>query len=106
VRALAFEVGADRLWVERVKVQTRSPIDLKEARKREDAIGELLRSVEELDDERLQEISGQFADLKAKLPSELRAGEEPFDPTDTETLRELLGGVEQLLLPRLTAEES
>jgi DNA repair exonuclease SbcCD nuclease subunit len=105
VRALAFEVGADRLWVEKVKVQTHSPLDLEEARKREDAIGELLRSVEELDDERLQEISGQFADLKAKLPSELRAGDEPFDPTDIETLRGLLGDVEQLLLPRLTAEE-
>jgi len=106
VRALAFEVGADRLWVEKVKVRTRSPIDLDEARQREDAIGELLRSMEALDDERLQELSGQFADLRAKLPSELRAGEEPFDPTDTETLGGLVGDVEQLLLPLLTAEET
>lgn len=106
VRALAFELGTDRLWVEKVKVQTRSLIDLDEARKREDAIGELLRSVEELDDERLREMSAQFADLKAKLPSELRAGDETFDPTDNQTLRGLLGEVEQLLLPRLIAEGS
>jgi DNA repair protein SbcD/Mre11 len=106
VRALAFDVGADRLWIEKVKVQTRSPIDLEEARKREDAIGELLRSVKELDDTRLREIGNQFADLKTKLPTELRLGEEPFDPTDIETLRGLLGDVEQFLLPLLTAEDS
>jgi DNA repair exonuclease SbcCD nuclease subunit len=102
VRARAFDISADRLWIEKVKVETRSLIDLDEVRGREDAVGELLRSVAALDDARLAELSRHFADLNAKLPHELRNSDEPFDPTDVDTLRSIIGDIEQLLLPRLT----
>jgi DNA repair protein SbcD/Mre11 len=105
VRARAFDIGADRLWIEKVKVQTLSLIDLEEVRGREDAVGELLRSVAALDDARLAELSGHFTDLNAKLPLELRSSDEPFDPTDINTLRSIVGDIEQVLLPRLTEEQ-
>ena len=48
----------------------------------------------------------EFTDLSSKLPKELREAADPFDPTDPETIRLLVGEVEQLLLPRLTLEDA
>ena len=106
VRAQAVNLGTDRVWVEKVKVRTHSPIDLDEVRQREDAIGELLRSIHNLGSEDLAELADEFTDLSSKLPKELREAADPFDPTDPETIRLLVGEVEQLLLPRLTLEDA
>lgn len=106
VRAQALRIGAGRLWIEKVRVRTGSLVDLEQVRLRDDAIGELLRSCHALDDADLAELAGEFKELRAKLPRELRDGADPFDPTATETIRALIGDVEQLLLPRLVAEDA
>ncbi len=106
VRAQALNLGTDRVWVEKVKVRTHSPVDLEQVRLREDAIGELLRSIHDLGDDDLAELAGHFTDLSSKLPKELREVGDAFDPTDPETIRSLVGEVEQMLLPRLTLEDT
>ncbi len=105
VRAQAVGIGADRVWIEKVKVKTSSLIDIDEARDRDDAIGELLRSLRDLSAGDLDEIAEQFATLRSKLPVEIRQGDEPFDPADPDTLRAMLSDVEQMLLARLIGGE-
>jgi len=106
VRAQALNLGTERVWVEKVTVKTRSPVDLEEVRRREDAIGELLRSIHALGDEDVAVLASQFTELSSKLPKELKDGPEPFDPADPELIRAMIGEVEQMLLPRLTLEDA
>jgi exonuclease SbcD len=107
-RALACGIADDALWVEKVVIDTHRSIAETEALARDDAFGGLLRAIRdlELDPERLAALSGEFADLNAKLPAELRSGDERFDPTDPEFLRECLEDVQALLLDRLLAQGS
>ena len=50
---------------------------------------------------RLTALAGEVADLEAKLPPELRAGEDAFAPAQSAYLRRCLEDVQALLLDRL-----
>ena len=87
------------LWIEKVLLRTRQPDAVRAA---EDALGGLLRSIEDLKTGGgLAELAEGFMDLRRKLPPELFEDAEALDPTDPERLRSLLGEVEDLLLARL-----
>jgi exonuclease SbcD len=103
VRELAIEVGHDDLWLEKVRLATRTPIDLQSLRRRDDPVGALLRGLDGLreDEDGVTALTAQFEDLRQKLPSEAREGPEALDLGDPATIRGLLDEVEQTLVPRL-----
>ena len=102
-RAIASTLGEGVLWVEKVVIGTRSTESEAAMLARDDAFGGLLRAVHdlELDQDRLARLGEEVADLTAKLPLELRSGEEAFDPTKPGFIRDSLQDVKELLVERL-----
>jgi DNA repair exonuclease SbcCD nuclease subunit len=102
-RALASGIPGNDLWVEKVVIDTRPRESEATALARDDAFGGLLRSIRdlELDPQGLSDLAGELTDLAAKLPVELRAGEDAFDPMEPAVLRDCLDDVKELLLERL-----
>ncbi len=107
VRAIAAAVGGDRLWIEKVKVNTRNSRPTLVTAAGEDALSGLLQMVKELASEpdRLASYADDFAELRGKLPPAYWQQSEPFDPTDVQQLAESLTTVEPLLLGRLLRAE-
>lgn len=103
LRVQATDLG-DAVWLEKIAMRTRAAIDLDELTRRDDAVGQVMRSLRELrrDDVRLTALLGEFADLRRKLPAALRDGDEALRLDDPESLRAALDDVEQMILPRLT----
>jgi hypothetical protein len=102
-RALAAGVGSGNLWIEKLVPETRPAASEAAAMARDDAFGGLLRAIRdlELEPERLATLAEMFGDLGTKLPVDLRAGSEPFDPARPETVRAYLEDAKALLLERL-----
>ncbi|MFN8625103.1 MAG: DNA repair exonuclease [Candidatus Binatia bacterium] len=107
-RALATDVGAGEVWIEKVTLATVPEIDWRERAAQSGPVGELLRDIESLggDGARLRQLIERFADLNAKLPAELREreGEDGFRIDETR-LRESLAGMASVILPRLLDAE-
>ena len=101
IRGLALDLAADEIWIEQVQFDTRVPLNLEALRGRNDPIGGLLRSIQQLRTEDLGRLSAVFDDLLERLPGEVREGTDGFDLTDPDMLRSLLDEAEQLLVPRL-----
>ena len=106
VRLLANDAGAD-VWVEKVQLGTRAPLDLAGLRAQPDAIGELARALDALrsDDDALASVSASLDELRKKLPAELRDGDDALRFDDPAYLRTLVDEVEQMILPRLVRAE-
>ena len=70
VRSLATERGGDRLWIERVELQTRPP---RAVTMPDGPIEELLEVLEQLraDPASMNTVVDELAELKRKLPAEL-----------------------------------
>jgi len=102
--AAAGDVG---VFLEKVEVASQSAIDIGSGLEREDALGDLLRMISALEDASLDlgDFVEPFREIRKKLPPECVTGEEGFDPTDPERLRELLPSVRDLLLARLAGAE-
>jgi hypothetical protein len=108
VRALANGFGSGALWIEKVLFETRPAAEIETAFEREDALGGLLRTVRDFTTgdaavAELAELAAGFAELRAKLPSELFADPEALDPTKPARLQGLLDEVRDLLVARLLA---
>ena len=105
MRAAATDLSGERVWLEKIELRTRAEADLPAMAARDDALGGLLRAITglEADDALLAEIGVAFADLKAKLPAELRHGDDPLIVDDLCTLREAVGEAKELLVARLLA---
>jgi DNA repair protein SbcD/Mre11 len=106
VRVLANDVGAD-VWIEKVKLDTRAPLDLAGLRVQPDAIGDLARALDALrhDDDALAGVAASLDELRKKLPAELRTGDDALRLDDPTFLRTLVDEVEQMILPRLVRAE-
>jgi DNA repair exonuclease SbcCD nuclease subunit len=93
----------DGAWLEKVRLETRSPIDLESVRHEASAVGHLARRLASMkeDPADLAALTSVFAELDKKLPAELREGEGGLRLDDPATLRAMLDDVEQLLVPRL-----
>ena len=101
IRGLALDLAADEIWIEQVQFDTRVPLNLEALRGRNDPIGGLLRSIQQLRTEDPGRLSAVFDDLLERLPGEVREGTDGFDLTDPDMLRSLLDEAEQLLVSRL-----
>ena len=105
LRAMATDEGGGDVWLEKVQLSTGAQIDLEEAQKRQDPIGDLLRFVRELDKEDgLASLSAELEVLREKLPVELRQGEMSLNLDKPEMLHEILQDVQQLLVPLLLSK--
>ncbi len=105
-RSLAGIVGSGDLWIEQVVFDTRRAESEEAAMARNDALGGLLRSIQDLElhPGRLSSLAAEFGDLSAKLPVDLRSGLDAFDPSRPEYIRECLEDARALLLERLLRE--
>jgi DNA repair exonuclease SbcCD nuclease subunit len=103
VRRVATEVSLDAVWIEQVRLSTLASFDLAAVRERDDAIGQLARSLVGLrdDDAGLEALLAELAELDKKLPREAREGVDGLRLDDPAFVRELLGEVEQALIPTL-----
>ena len=104
-RALASGLGGAGLWLEKVAIETRQAVALDELLERDDALGGLLRAIDELemDASGVEELAAEVADLRQKLPPELLGGEDRYDPTDPRYLAGLMEDIKELLVHRLVS---
>lgn len=73
-RAIALGLGPDIAWVEKVVIATKPVIDSEILAEREDAVGELLRMLQEADSnsDLLQKLQTDIGEMTHRLPSDLR----------------------------------
>ena len=103
LRGAAHDVGAGRVWLEKIKLRTSPEADLDDARLGEGPLGELIDYLGDLrgKPDELGWLAGELAELKRKLPAELQEGDEPLKLDDPRWLAEQLKYVEPILLSRL-----
>jgi len=105
IRSAAIQLGSGNIWIEKVKIQTLLPQLSDQTELREGPLGELIQFVEELcvDEARLEKLGEELADLKKKLPAELKEGPEKLDLDSPAAMRHFLDNVKDLLIDRLLA---
>jgi hypothetical protein len=106
-RALATGLGGAGIWLEKISIKTRPSVSVDEVLERDDALSGLLRAIRdmELDASALEELAEEISALRQKLPAELLGGDEPYDPTNPEVLKETLEDIKELLVSRLLSTE-
>jgi DNA repair exonuclease SbcCD nuclease subunit len=94
VIAAAADLGGGRVWIESVKLGTSPQQEL--AHGGDDAVGELVQELEELtsDEASTGELAAVLGHLVGVLPPAVL---EEFDPSDAETIRELMADVSRTL---------
>jgi DNA repair exonuclease SbcCD nuclease subunit len=105
VRGLATERGGDRLWIERVELQTKP---LRAVTIPDGPFEELLEVLDQLreDPGSMTGVVEELAELKRKLPAELIHDPDAPRLDDRDWLRTLLGQVQPLLLDLLLKSAS
>ena len=105
LRAAANDVGGDGAWIERVRFETDAELDIDALATRDDAVGQLVQSLRSLpeDEARLSGLLESLAELRRRLPPELRRGAESLAIEEPAGLLEPLADVERTLLPMLIA---
>jgi DNA repair exonuclease SbcCD nuclease subunit len=105
IRNLSADVGD--LWVEKIHIRTRTPVDVEALAQRDDPVGALLRTLKSIgeDDAALEKLAReQLEGLRTKLPPEFRHAEGALDLGDIATLRRLCAEIGDYLLPQLLGE--
>lgn len=107
-RALATGLGGAGIWLEKVSIKTKPAISADEVLERDDALSGLLRAIRDigLDASVLDELADELSALRQKLPAELLAGDDPFDPINPEFLEDTLEDIKELLVNRLLSTEN
>ena len=101
LRAAALDAAGDRVWLEKVRFQTKPD---RERTLPEGPLQEVMALLDELkaDPEALEALGNElFTDLARKLPAELRNGNPAPNPEDMDWLAEVLETSRPLLLHRL-----
>ncbi len=101
LRAAALDGAGDRVWLEKVRFQTKPD---RERTLPEGPLQEVMALLDELkaDPEALEALGNElFTDLARKLPAELRNGNPAPNPEDMDWLAEVLETSRPLLLHRL-----
>lgn len=104
LRALAFDVGVDQIWIEKVRVRTRPSVRRDLLDGRADAVGALARSLDEVarDPALLSALEGELAELLGRMPHEAADGADGGD----RSAAELLDEARELVMGRLLAGEA
>lgn len=107
-RSLASGLGGAGVWLEKVAIRTQASVSLDELYARDDALGGLLRSIDEvqLDDNVIEQFAADLSTLRQKLPPTLLSGDDAYDPASNDRVVEALSDIRQLLVDRLMATDS
>lgn len=102
-RARVTDAGAGQVWVEKVLFHTRMPGENEPAPALDGPLAEIRQLLAELRDEEQarQALMQELADLKAKLPQDVKGGEDGFSPESPAWSAGILDSVERLLAGRL-----
>ncbi len=103
-RSLATGLGGAGIWIEKVAIRTTPNVSLDELYASNSAIGGLLNSIANIDLEDaavMADLSNELKPLQLKLPPKLATGDDPYDPTSLDAIKEALSDVRQLLADRL-----
>ena len=106
-RALATGLGGAGIWLEKVSIKTSPSVSVDEVLERDDALSGLLHAIRvvELDASVLDDLVDEISSLRQKLPAELLGGDDPYDPTKPEILKDTLEDIKELLVNRLLTTE-
>lgn len=106
IRAAALDLGVGRVFVEKVRVETRAPLGEAEVEHAGGPVGELLQTLDEIaaDPEELAALGRVLEDLEGKLPRELRESDGARGLTDPERVGAWLRQVRPMLVRRLLRE--
>ncbi len=107
IRAVAQDVGPG-VWVEKIAIATSLPPELACVDALDGPVGELIRYVEEIrhSPEKIATLVGELAELRDKLPLELKEGADSLGFERPEKISEVLEQVEQLLVHELLGREA
>lgn len=103
VRALATDIGAGEMWLEKVIFNTRPCINIDQLARENSPIGHLLQFIDEVeaDAQQCAALAELLVPLKAGLPYEVRKDSEGLDWENPQLIHELLVQARALLIPRL-----
>ncbi len=103
LRASATDVLGDGVWLEKIKIETRSTFDVASLQDDASAVGHLARRLAQIkaDEAELAALAAELAELDKKLPAELREGDGALRLTEVATVRAFMDDVEQTLLSAL-----
>ena len=106
IRAVAQDVGGG-VWVEKVALATSLPPQSQGIDALDGPVGDLVRYVEEIRSmpDKLAALAGELADLRDKLPAELKEGPDALGLDRPEKIGEMLEQVEPLLVQQLLRRE-
>ena len=107
IRSLSLEVGNGDIWIEKVKIETSRQNNLEDLLSQNTPIATILEFIHQSgqDEETLQELVAQFQDIQHALPFEIRNGDDGFDFSDAQFIKERLQNVEDLILYYLSETE-
>jgi DNA repair exonuclease SbcCD nuclease subunit len=102
-RATALEIGAGKVWVEKVKFNITEPTSDIDPEKVSGAIGELLNLFDELsnDADARRTLASELAEIEKKLPIELKSSSDEMQFDDTDWIGDLLKQAKPMLIKRL-----
>lgn len=108
IRSLAVESGAGDVWVEKVSLRSRLPDRLDQRAIHDGPVGELVQYINSLstDGDRLNLLTNELADLRRKLPVELREGSDALRIDDPAWLSEILEQSRYMLIERLISKQA
>lgn len=103
LRALATDISAGDIWLEKVIFNTTPLIDLDQLAHENSPIGHLLQFIDQVERDANQSaaLAESLAPLKAALPHEVRKNSQGIDWESPDLFRDLLTQVRALLIPRL-----
>ena len=106
IRSAAVDAGGGAIWIEKVKLRTEPPQDMKSLERAGGPVAEMLRYLDEVqaDPSRLRELAGVLDELDKKLPREVREGDEGLLLDDEQWLAGILGQVRPMLIRRLLSK--
>jgi hypothetical protein len=104
LRARAADLSSGRLWLEKVRFDTRSELSLEQLLGRDDVLASLMRSIQNLqpDDPAFSALQTEQQALRAKLPPELLREDLMLDFSSAQHLQDRRDELAQFLLARLT----
>ncbi len=105
IRMQATDIGYDRIWIEKILLQTSPPLMPADAN--DSGLRDLWQAIQEgeLADSDLQRLLAEYRPFIDRLPEELRNGENAISLNDPDTQQTLLRDARALALARLLPSE-
>jgi exonuclease SbcD len=105
-KAIASNIGGAGVWLEKVKLKTNEHADLASLIQDDTPIGMLLANLKDLaiGVDKLTDLDPEMITFLNKLPSEIRGGDDSFNPADQTQWDEIISDVKDLLIARMLSQ--